>query len=57
MDGRPPWLALPKRPSNALLSVADETSRDVQVLKNAALQVIALNYKSLQIIRTQKISN
>jgi hypothetical protein len=37
--------------------VADETSRDVQVLKNAALQVIALNYKSLQIIRTQKISN
>jgi hypothetical protein len=32
--------------AEALLSVATETSRDVQVLKNAGLQVMALNYKS-----------
>jgi len=32
--------------AEAILSVATETSRDVQVLKNAGLQVMALNYRS-----------
>jgi hypothetical protein len=41
--------------ANAILSVASESSRDVQVLKNAGLQVMALNYKSLP-IGTTKIS-
>jgi hypothetical protein len=35
--------------ANAIMSVATESSRDVQVLKNAALQVMAHNYKSLPI--------
>jgi hypothetical protein len=35
--------------ANAILSVATESSRDVQVLKTAALQVMAHNYKSLPI--------
>jgi len=32
--------------ANAILSVATETSRDVEVLKKAGVQVMALNYKS-----------
>ena len=32
--------------AEAILSVATETSRDVQVLKHAGLQVMALNYRS-----------
>jgi len=35
--------------ANAILSVAIETSRDVQVLKKAALQVLAGTYTSLPI--------
>jgi hypothetical protein len=33
------------RLANALLSIADEDSRDVEVLKRAALQRMALDYK------------
>ena len=33
------------RPANALLSIACEDSRDVEVLKKAALQVMALGYR------------
>ena len=33
------------RLAQALLSIADEDSRDVQVLKRAALQRMALDYK------------
>jgi hypothetical protein len=35
--------------ATAILSVSTDTSRDVQVLKRAGLQVIARNYKSLPI--------
>jgi hypothetical protein len=35
--------------ANALLSIADDASRDVQVLKKAGLQVMAQNYTSLPI--------
>jgi hypothetical protein len=35
--------------ADAILSVATESSRDVHVLKSAALQVMAHNYKSLPI--------
>jgi len=31
--------------ANAILSVASDDSRDVDVLKNAGLQVMAINYK------------
>ena len=31
--------------ANAVLSIADEDSRDVDVLKNAALQRMALDYR------------
>lgn len=34
--------------ARALLSVADEDSRDVQALKNAALQAMALDYRKWQ---------
>src|ERR1700745_1381632 len=34
--------------ANAVLSVVSDESRDVAVLKNAALQVMARNYSSLQ---------
>jgi hypothetical protein len=34
------------RLANAVLSIADEESRDVQVLKRAALQRMALDYRS-----------
>ena len=37
--------------ANAILSVASDDSRDVEVLKNAGLQVMAINYK-LPKIRT-----
>ena len=37
------------RLANAILSVATEESRDVQVLKRAGLQAMALDYKSLPI--------
>jgi hypothetical protein len=37
------------RLANALLSVADEDSRDVETLKIAALQVMALDYRTLAI--------
>ena len=33
--------------ANALLSIASEDSRDVEVLKNAALQRLALDYRRL----------
>jgi hypothetical protein len=42
--------------ANALLSVADEESRDVKVLKQAALQVMAQNYASLPIEATVKLA-
>jgi len=35
--------------ANAIFSLATDTSRDVQVLKNAGLQVLARNYTSLPI--------
>jgi hypothetical protein len=35
--------------ANAILSLATDTSRDVEVLKKAALQVMAQNYSSLPI--------
>ena len=35
--------------ANAILSVASDDSRDVEVLKTAGLQAMALNYKSLPI--------
>src|SRR5262245_16203178 len=35
--------------ANALLSIADDASRDVQVLKRAALQVMTQNYTTLPI--------
>ena len=34
------------RLANALISIADEDSRDVEVLKRAALQRMALDYRS-----------
>ena len=37
------------RLANAILSVATEESRDIQVLKRAGLQAMALDYKSLPI--------
>jgi hypothetical protein len=42
--------------AEAILSVATETSRDVHVLKNAGLQVMALNYRS-QLLGGPKVSN
>jgi hypothetical protein len=32
--------------AKAVLSIADEDSRDVEVLKNGALQVLALDYRT-----------
>jgi hypothetical protein len=37
------------RLANAILSVATEESTDIQVLKRAGLEAMALNYKSLPI--------
>jgi hypothetical protein len=37
--------------ANAILSVASDDNRDVEVLKRAGLQAMALNYKSLPIGR------
>jgi hypothetical protein len=34
--------------ANALLSIANEDSRDVEVLKEAALERMALDYRSLE---------
>jgi len=42
--------------AEAILSVATETSRDVEVFKNAGLQVMALNYRS-QLLAGPKVSN
>jgi hypothetical protein len=38
-----------QRLATALLSVASEDSRDVKILKDAALQVMALDYRTLAI--------
>ena len=43
------------RLANALLSVASEDSRDVETLKNAALQVMARDYRSLMIPRRENV--
>ena len=40
--------------ANAILSVAIETSRDVQVLKKAALQVLAGTYTSLPMFHEER---
>jgi hypothetical protein len=39
--------------ANALLSIASDDSRDVAVLKQAALQVLARNYLSLPIAKAK----
>jgi hypothetical protein len=43
--------------ASAILSIATDSSRDVQVLKNAGLQVMARNYTSLAISRNRPRDN
>ena len=42
--------------ANAILSVASEDSRDVNVLKNAGLQAMARKYQSLPIVSPKTLT-